>query len=148
MGQHLQANPVVESEDESADQPTAWVGWIFFAGILMLLVGCFNVIAGVVALLKEDYFLVGPAGLMLGMDFTAWGWTYLIYGTVLTLAGFGIMVGQTWARVVAVVLAVVNALLNLTFLAAYPVWTMLIIVLDVIVVYALIVHGRETRSAA
>jgi len=57
-----------------------------------------------------------------------------------------VLVGQNWARVVGVVFAVLNALVNLAFIAAYPVWITLTIVLDIIVIYALIVHGREARA--
>jgi len=66
---------------------------------------------------------------------------------VLTLAaGLGLLRGQTWARVTGVVLAVVSALVNITFLAAYPLWSTLVIAVDVIVIYALIVHGRESKA--
>lgn len=127
-------------------QPTRWVGWVFFAGIIMLTVGCFNMIGGIVALFRSSYYLVTADDLMVRVDYTAWGWLFIIYGAVVAAAGFGVMVGKTWARVIGVILAVINALLNLTFLAAYPVWSVMVIALDVIVIYALIVHGREAAG--
>jgi hypothetical protein len=132
---------------ESAPRPTGWAGWVFFAGILMVLAGCFNVIAGFVALFNDKYYVVPSSGLMVHVDYNAWGWTFLIYGAIVGVAGFGILAGKTWARVVGVVLAVVNALLNLAFLAAYPLWTTIIIALDIAIIYSLIVHGREVRAA-
>lgn len=148
MAQHQQTGPVAAPAHASLTQPrtTAWVGWVIFAGVIMFMVGCFNVIAGIVALINDNYYLVRPSGLMIEFDYTAWGWTLLIYGIVVGFAGFGVLVGQTWARVVGVILVGFNALLNLAFLAAYPIWSALIIGLDVVVIYALIVHGRETRS--
>jgi hypothetical protein len=71
---------------------------------------------------------------------------HLIAGVVVALAGSAVMIGRMWARVVGVVLAVVSAIANIGFLAAYPVWSTIIIALDVLVIYALVVHGREAES--
>jgi hypothetical protein len=150
MVQHQQTGPVATPAHGYQREPraTAWVGWVFFAGIIMLIVGSFNAIAGIVALINDEYYLVRPDGLIVELDYTAWGWTLLIYGAVVCLAGLGVLAGQTWARVVAVILVSVNALVNLGFLAAYPIWTTIIITLDVVVIYALVVHGREVRSSS
>ena len=126
--------------------PTAWVGWVMFAGVMMILIGTFEAMAGLVALLKDDYYLVRPEGLTLSLDYTAWGWWHLLLGIVIAAAGLGVMVGQTWARVVGVVVAVVSAISNLAFIQAYPVWSTLIVVIDVLVIWALTVHGHEARS--
>lgn len=125
---------------------TGWVGWVMFAGVLMFTVGFFNIIEGLVALFKDDYYRVSASGLLVHVNYSAWGWALLAFGVVLALAGYGVMVGQTWARVVGVIAAVVNALVNIAFIAAYPVWIALTIALDVIVIYALIVHGREAKA--
>ena len=132
--------------DGRTPAPTGWVGWIFFAGTIMIMLGSFHAIQGLVALFKDEYFLVGQDGLVLDVDFTAWGWTHLILGLVVAGAGVALWVGQTWARVVAVVLAVISALVNIAFLGAYPVWSSLMIGLDVLVIWAVTVHGREVRS--
>ena len=125
---------------------TGWVGWVLFAGIVMFVAGIFNVIEGLVALFNSDYFLVRPSGLVLHANYTTWGWVLLLFGVLLGFAGYGVLVGQTWARVVGVIVAALNALVHLTFIAAYPIWVVLTIALDVIVIYALIVHGREARA--
>jgi hypothetical protein len=69
----------------------------------------------------------------------------LLFGLLLVFAGYGVLVGQTWARVTGVILAVVNAVVNMTFVPAYPIWAIIVITLDVLVIYALAVHGGETR---
>jgi hypothetical protein len=127
-------------------EPTAWVGWIVFAGTIMVMLGIFHVIQGFVALFNSDYFLVGPSGLVVNMDYTAWGWTQIIAGAIVAVAGAGLFTGQMWARVVGVVLAMISALVNIAFLAAYPIWSMMMIALSVIVILALTVHGSEMKA--
>jgi hypothetical protein len=132
-----------ESRDMRAGRtPSAWVGWVVFAGTMAVIVGIFNVIQGLVALFDDQYFVVARGELLL-LDFTAWGWIHLLVGVVMLLVGFGIIRGSPWGLVAGVVLAGVQAILQLAFLAAYPIWSILIIALDVVVIYALIVHGRE-----
>ena len=125
---------------------TGWYGWIVFAGTMMLMLGSFHAVAGLVALFKDEYFLTGPSGLLWSVDFTAWGWTHLIGGLVLVGAGVGLMAGQMWARVVGVLLALISAVINMAFLAAYPLWSAIMIMLDVLVIWAITVHGSEIKS--
>lgn len=131
---------------EVPPEPTGWVGWILFAGVVMIVMGAFHAIQGLVALFKQEYFIVGENGLIVANDFDTWGWVHLIAGIVVVLAGFALLGGQMWARVVAVILAVVSAMLNIAFLGAYPLWSLIMIALDVIIIYAITVHGREMRS--
>jgi len=131
-------------EEEPA--ATGWTGWIGFAGVVMILVGIFGAIEGLAALFKDEYFLVVQDRLLVEADFTAWGWTHLILGLIILGAGFGVLVGQMWARVVGVILAVISATVNIAFLAAYPVWSTIIITMDVLVIWALCVHGREMKA--
>jgi hypothetical protein len=125
---------------------TGWVGWVFFAGVLMIIDGLFSVIAGLVSLFNDDYYLVSKNGLVLSMDYTAWGWIHLLLGLLVAAAGLGVIAGQTWARVVGVVMATLSAVANFAFLAAYPAWSTIVIAIDVFVIYALVVHGREARA--
>jgi hypothetical protein len=133
-------------ELRSSPEPTGWSGFVVFGAVMMLMMGGFQVIEGVVALFKDDYYFVTRNGLLISMDFTAWGWTHLIIGLVAVLAGFGVLMGQMWARVLGIVIAVLSALANIAFLSAYPVWSTIIIATDVLVIYALAVHGREVRA--
>jgi len=129
-------------------QPTAWVGFVLFGGIMMLMMGGFQAMEGFVALLKEDYFLVTRNGLVLNIDYTAWGWIHLVIGLIAIATGFGVVLGQMWARVLGIIIAVVSALANIAFLSAYPIWSTIVIAIDVLVIYALAVHGREVKSSS
>jgi hypothetical protein len=131
----------------SRSQPTAWTGVVLFGGIMMLMVGGFQSIQGFVALFQENYYLVSPNGLVVEVDYTAWGWTHLLIGLVAVATGIGVVVGQMWARVLGIVIAVISALVNIAFLSAYPIWSTIIIAMDVLVIYALAVHGREAGEA-
>lgn len=137
---------VPRQRGEAVPEPTGWVGWIFFAGVILVLGGTFQAIAGLVALFNSSYFLVPSTGLVVAVNYTGWGWVHLIAGILLVLVGFGVMTGQTWARVAGVVLAGISALLNIAFLAAYPVWAVIVIAMDILVIYALCVHGREMQN--
>ncbi len=125
---------------------TAWVGIVAFAGAAMFVLGIFHVIAGFVALFREEYYQVGSNELMVHVDWSTWGWIHLIGGAVIIAAGIGLFTGQTWARIVAVILAMVSAVLNIGFLAAYPVWGVVMITLDLLVIWAVMVHGDEVRQ--
>ena len=131
----------------SRSRPTAWVGVVLFGGIILVMVGGFQTIQGFVALFRDEYYLVSPNGLVVEVDYTAWGWTHLLIGLVAIATGIGVMVGQTWARVLGIVIAVLSALVNIAFLSAYPIWSTIIIAMDVLVIYALAVHGREAADA-
>jgi hypothetical protein len=126
-------------------EPTGWVGWIVFAGAMMILLGTFQIIEGLVAVFKDGYYLVPKTGLVVQVDYTAWGWVHFGIGVAVLLAGLGLMLGQMWARVLGIVLAGTSAIVNLAFLAAYPVWSVIIIAFDVLVIYAVAVHGREMK---
>ncbi|HKN54705.1 MAG TPA: hypothetical protein VJX66_19550 [Amycolatopsis sp.] len=121
------------------------VGWIWFAGSIMVLVGLFDIVEGLVALFHGAYYVVGPNGLLV-FDLRGWGWIHLLVGILAVAAGIALFGGMVWARIVTVLLAGFNALAQLTFLSAYPVWGVVIIALDVIVIWAVIVHGDVTAD--
>ena len=125
---------------------TAWVGWIFFAGAMMVMLGSFHVIEGLVAVFKDEVFLVGRSGLVINVDYTTWGWVHIIGGLVIAGAGIALFTGRIWARTIGVIMAMVSAIVNITFLSAYPVWSAIMITLDVLVIWALTVHGGELRE--
>jgi hypothetical protein len=130
-----------------AQQPqSAWAGWVVFGGVMMILLGLFQIVQGIVALLDDEYFLVTQNGLVVNVDYTVWGWTHLVLGIIAGLTGVGLLAGNTLARVVGVVIASVSALVNLVFIPAYPIWSIIVITLDVMVIFAIVVHGRELKS--
>jgi hypothetical protein len=131
-----------DAQERSGD----WRGWITFAGVMMIMLGTFQGIEGLVALLNRGFYAVGPEGLVVSVDYNAWGWLHLVIGLVLVATGLGVMTGQTWARVVGIVLAALSALVNLAFMAAYPFWSIIVIFVDIVVIYALAVHGRQMRT--
>jgi hypothetical protein len=131
---------------DAAPAPTGWVGWIAFAATMMVILGVFHAMAGLVALFRDEYYLVRPNGLVITLDYTGWGVIHLIIGLVVVLAGFALFRGATWARVLAVVVAGVSAVGNLAFLAASPVWAAIMIAVDILVIYAVTAHGRELQS--
>ena len=130
----------------TSSERTGWAGWAVFAGVMLVLVGAFQAIDGLVALFKDEVYVVRPNGLVVNVDYTAWGWVHLILGIVLIAAGAAIFSGRVWGRTLGVIAAIISAVLNFAFIPAYPVWSILIIAVDVFVIYALIAHGGELRE--
>jgi hypothetical protein len=120
---------------------TGWYGWIVFAGIMMFVLGIFHAFIGLIGLFQEDYFLVGESKLMVSVDYSAWGWLHLILGLVVAGAGVALTRGETWARIVAVIVAVVSAITNVAFMSAYPILTVIMITVDFLIIFAVTVHG-------
>lgn len=118
------------------------VGLIAFAGMMMIMIGVFHVFSGLAAIVEDSFYVTTP-NYLLEFDVTTWGWIHLIAGIVVASAGFGVFAGRTWARVVGITLAFFSAIVSFAFIPYYPVWSVLIIVLDVFVIWALAVHGRE-----
>lgn len=125
---------------------TAWLGWIVFAGVMMIILGAFEFIEGLVALVNDEYYVVASQDLVVSVDYTTWGWVHLLLGVVVAAAGVGLMVGQMWARVIGVIVAALSAVVNIAFLTAYPVGATIVITIDIVIIYALTVHGGEAAS--
>jgi hypothetical protein len=127
------------------DVPVRGEGRTLFAGILLLLLGFFNVTYGIVMLAEDEIVLQGRAadGVVLIGDLTTWGWVLLILGIVQVLAGFGLIAGQTWARVLGIVAATFAALGQLPVIAGpQPIWSLLVIAGCVWVIHGLVVYGE------
>jgi len=120
-------------------------GWIGFAGIVLLIVGAIDFFQGLIALFEDDYFVVTRSGFLV-VDLTAWGWIMLIWGVLLVLAGLGLVAGQGWARWFAIVLVSANFIGQLGFLgnSQYPLWSLTVITLSLVVLYALTVRWSES----
>lgn len=118
------------------------IGFTAFAAWMMILIGSFHAIDGLVAIINDEFFV--PVGdYFLKFDATSWGWIHLIGGIVVALAGFGLFSGAVWARTIGVIVAVISALAAFASLPWYPVWSIVIIALDVTVIWALTAHGRD-----
>ena len=122
-------------------------GWIGFAGILLVIVGSIDFFQGLIALFEDEYFIVTASGFLV-VDLTSWGWILLIWGVLLVLAGLGLASGQGWARWLAIVVVGLNFIVQLGFLgnSQYPLWSLTVMALNVIVLYAL--TARWSESAA
>jgi hypothetical protein len=123
-----------------------WVGWILFAGVMMIVLGLFHAFQGFIALFDDEYYVVGKSGLTIHLDYTVWGWTHLILSLVVLVGGVALLNGRLWGRIVGVVLAVLSILVNVAFLAAYPIWSTIMIAVDILVIWALTVHGHEMKA--
>jgi hypothetical protein len=145
MAQTSQDRPTTE-DTRYVPETTAWTGWVVFGGVMLITLGAFQIIQGLVALFDDGFYLVRPSGLIVDVNYNTWGWVHLIIGIVAILTGLGLLAGNTVARIVGVAVAVLSAIVNLGFLSAYPVWSAIVIALDVIVIYAIIVHGGDLRE--
>ena len=126
---------------------TAWVGWVMFASVMMFLSGAFTLTWGFAALFRKEVFVTGPHGNTLSWSYTAAGWTALIIGAFVILTAVALLSGRTWARIVAIVAAGVSALSHLLTIGSDPIWAITVIAIDVLIIYAISVHGSEMRKA-
>jgi hypothetical protein len=121
--------------------------WIGFAGTLLVLIGGIDFFQGLIALLEDEYYVPTGSGFLV-FDLTGWGWTMLIWGVLLVLAGLGLVAGQAWARWFAIVVVSLNVIAQLGFLGntQYPLWSLTVVALNIIVLYALTARWRESAA--
>ena len=118
-------------------------GLAVFAAVMMMTVGVLHVIAGLVALFENEFYVAG-ARYVLQVDLTTWGWIHLLLGILVAVAGYFVVQGAGWARGVGIGLAALSLIANFLFIPYYPVWSILIVALDVAVIWALCVWNRDT----
>ena len=123
---------------ESADRDVSGfaVGGIWFAASVMTLVGCFQIIAGLAAILDDEFFVV-TRHYAFDLDVSAWGWVHLVLGVLLAVCGIGLFRRSAWAGVTAIFLAMLSAFANFFFIPYYPFWALLVIALNIWVIWAL-----------
>jgi hypothetical protein len=116
-------------------------GWIVFAATMMMVIGSIDFIEGLVAVIRKQYYVLGPNQVII-FNVTTWGWLTLLWGIVLFLAGMALWAGQSWARWFAIVACSLNLLGQLSWLGATnsPLWALTGITLSIVVIYALIVR--------
>ncbi len=119
------------------------IGWKMFAGSMMIVAGAFNIADGLVAITDHGYFAKagGTDQLPITNDLKTWGWIVFAWGLVLLVSGGLVFAGNQFGRWVGLVAAIGNAIVQLGFLAHYPFWSAIIILVDLLVIYALAVHG-------
>jgi hypothetical protein len=122
------------------------VGFTAFAGAIMLMAGIFEAFSGLAALLNDEFFVRAP-NYTYDIDITEWGWIHLIVGVLVAAAGFAVFSGATWARAVGIALALLSAIANFFYIPIYPVWAILIIALDVVVIWALATYTEDAVAS-
>jgi hypothetical protein len=114
---------------------------------MLIVVGAFQAAQGLVAIIRKEFY-VATSNYLFQLDLTSWGWLHLVLGAVMVLAGCGVLARQTWAVVTGIVLCVLSAFANFTFIPYYPIWSLVIIALDVLVIWALLRYRSEASARA
>ena len=125
-----------------------WAGWVVFAGLMMIIMGVLEALEGLIAIIRDDYYVLTPQQIVV-FDLTTWGWIALIWGIVVAIAGFSLLLQQSWARWFAIVVASLNFIVQLGFVGSrqYPLWALVALALNVVVLYALIVRWEEATAS-
>jgi hypothetical protein len=128
-------------------EPSGWaIGWTAFAGIMMVLMGAWWVIAGLVAIVDDEFYLVSQEWIF-KFSTTTWGWIHLILGVIILFSGFGLFTANVWARTVGVIIALISGLVAFAWLPWYPVWAIIFIAVSVAIIWALTAHGHDIVEA-
>jgi hypothetical protein len=123
----------------------AMTGFVVFAGLLLLVIGMVNIFQGFVALFADERLVLTRNNLVV-VNVTAWGWLLVISGLLMLAVGAGLLSGATWARITAIVLVGLHAVTQIAWLGAYPVWSLLMIALDTVVLFALTARWADVRD--
>ena len=129
----------------AAARSNAWAGWIAFAAMMLLIISGINIFQGIAALIDDEH-VVATANRFVLVDVTSWGWTVLIWGVVMFAVGLGLLAGMAWARVAGIIVVGLHAVSQVASLGAYPVWSVLMIVLDTVVLFALTARWSVGRD--
>lgn len=111
-------------------------GWALFAGVILIVLGCLDFFWGLAGILEGDNLIVGGEGVII-VDLTAWGWASLIIGVIQALVGLGLLAAQEWARWAGVFFAGLAAIGQIGIVTAFPIWSFIVILLAVLVIYNL-----------
>src|SRR5215218_7428251 len=131
--------------DDTKDTSGWAAGFTMFAAVIMIMAGVFQALQGLVGIFENEFY-VATRNYLFQFDATTWGWTHLLLGLLVAFAGWGLLSGRTWARTVAIILAVLSALANFLFIPYYPFWSLLLITLDIFVIWAVAAHGGQLRE--
>ena len=137
----------LEEEHHVPGRPDPWSGWVTFAALVLVMLGCVNAFQGLLALLDEGYFVAQGKELVL-VGYDAWGTVLIIWGIVLLIVGAGLNARREWARWAAIVVVMLDVILQVGFLPSSPLLALFLITLDVIVIYALTARWEEARTGA
>lgn len=128
--------------EESVSKGT---GWVTFASVLLIISGLLHLMEGLVALFNNNVYLVTEKALI-AFNFTAWGWIHIILGIILLTAASSVLVGGYWGRTIGVIVAIFSIVANMSFMSSYPIWSLIMIAIDVFIIYALIIRAGALRQ--
>ena len=123
-----------------------WTDWVRFAGVILIVSGIFSLIQGLAALLGPDAYYAEVNGTLLVFNVAGWGWWNVFIGGLTIITGLALLNGALWARIVAVVLAVLSSVVQMILVPVQPWWSFIVIAIDVLVIYAVVAHGKELRT--
>jgi hypothetical protein len=121
------------------------MGTTLFAAVTMMIVGALDALEGLAAIIKGDAYVVG-AQYLYKFNVSSWGWINLLLGLVILAAGFGLLSGALWARILGIFIAVLVIISNFMWLPYYPVWSIIIIAVSILVIWSLTAHGRDMKA--
>jgi hypothetical protein len=125
----------------------AWAGAsVLFTSAMLLVIGIFDVIQGLVALFRDDVYVIGSSGLVLSTDWTTWGWGLIAWGAVLVLASASLYAGGAFGRWFSIVAVGINMIAQFAFFPAYPLWSVIVVGVSVVVLWALTFGWRDATS--
>jgi hypothetical protein len=120
-------------------------GWIAFAGVMMFILGSLDAFWGLAGILNDEIVVVGGRGSLI-FDITTWGWIHLILGSIVALSGIGLLTGNTAARVVGIAFVAINAIAQIVWFPAAPLWAFLMIILDTVILYQLTMNWSAEEA--
>jgi len=125
-----------------------WAGWVFFAGLLMIVIGAMEFLEGLIAVIRKNYYVATPSQIIV-FNVTTWGWINLIWGIIVVLAGVSLLSGKGWARWFTIVVASFTFFVQLGFVGSsqYPLWALVVLALNIFVLYALIVRWADITQS-
>ena len=133
--------------DTTRDTSNSWTGWIGFAAIMLTLIGSITFFEGLIAIIRDEYYVVTGKQVLV-FDLTTWGWIMLFWGIILFLAGLGLAAKSSWARWFTIFAVGLNLLAQLGFLGntQYPLWALVVIGLELMVLFALTARWGHVAS--
>lgn len=130
---------------EAQSARTGWVGWIFFGGFMMIIGGLLDAFYGLIAVFNDNWVVWGNRSAVF-LDITQWGWVHLILGILVAVAGIGVISGNLLARIIGVIVVGISLILNFLAVPVYPLWSIVLLTIDALVIWALIAHGHEVKA--
>lgn len=127
------------------EETTGWTGWVAFAAVMLMIGGFLQLMTGVIALFNDNWVVWGQEGALF-VDLTGWAWAHVLWGLLVILAGVLLMKGSMVGRIIGVIAATISLIINFLFIPVYPFWAITIVVIDALIIWAIMVHGREMKS--